>query len=348
MTQPLAPTPEATPTPRRSWLRRWGWGSLRAILLSLMTAWATLVLYYSNLPWPSARLLMAIAFAAFAAWALLVARRPRVTRVYLGLFLAIAVWFALIPAKQYRDWRPEVAVLSRAIIDGDRLRIENVRNFDFRSRHDFTVAYEDREYSLSRVSSMDLFISYWKVGPVAHTFVSFNFDDGSPPLCISIETRPEVGEGFAPIQSMFKQFELIYLVGDENDLVGSRASHRNEQVYCYRIRAHPERVRQLLELYLERINDLADRPEWYHLLSNSCTINIFRYANAAGREGRLDLRHLLNGWVDQYLFATGRIDTSMSFEELRRRSNITDVAQEAADSPDFSRKIREGLPIPRG
>jgi hypothetical protein len=31
------------------------------------------------------------------------------------------------------------------------------------------------------------------------------------------------------------------------------------------------------------------------LLSNSCTINIVRYTNAAGRVGRFDIRHLFNG-----------------------------------------------------
>ena len=198
------------------------------------------------------------------------------------------------------------------------------------------MRYEEREVSISHLIALDFFLSFWREGPVGHTFLSFIFDN-APPLSISIETRPEVGEGFAPITSLLKQFELIYLVG-------SRASHCSEEGFLYRIKTSPERVRQLFRIYLQRINELADQPEFYHLLSNSCTINIVRYANAIGRVGRLELRHFLNGFIDAYLYATGKIDTTLPFEELRRRSRITAAAQAANGSADFSARIRESLP----
>jgi hypothetical protein len=205
------------------------------------------------------------------------------------------------------------------------------------------VRYEEREISLSHLTGIDFYVSYWSEGLVAHTFLSFIFDN-APPLSISIETRPEVGEGFAPIASLFKQFELIYVVGDERDLVGVRANHRSETVYLYRLNASPDDARRLLLVYLARINELADRPEFYHLLSNSCTINIIRYANAAGRVGRLDIRHVLNGLIDSYLYASGRIDTSLPLDELRRRSLINEAAHAADGAPDFSERIRASLP----
>ena len=231
-----------------------------------------------------------------------------------------------------------------AIIDGDNVRITGYRDFVYTSRHDFTVRYEERNVSLSHIVGVDFYLSFWALGPVGHTFVSFILDDGSPPVCISIETRPEVGEGFEPIASMFKQFELIYVVGSEQDLVGSRANHRNEDVFLYRIQTSPESARALFEVYIERINELADRPEWYHLLSNSCTINIVRYANAVGRAGGFELRHLLNGFIDGYLYDSGRLVTTYPLEELRRRSHINDAARAAQDAPDFPDRIRESLP----
>ena len=97
-------------------------------------------------------------------------------------------------------------------------------------------------------------------------------------------------------------------------------------------------------VYLARINELADRPEFYHLLSNSCTINIVRYADAAGRSGKFDVRHLLNGLMDSYLYHSGRVDTSLPFDELRRRSLINKAAREADGAPDFSQRIRASLP----
>ena len=207
----------------------------------------------------------------------------------------------------------------------------------------FTVRYEEREVQLSHLTGLDFFVSYWSEGLVGHTFLSFIFDN-APPLSISIETRPEVGDGFNPVASLFKQFELIYVVGDERDLVRVRTNYRKETVYLYRLNSPPDDVRRLLMVYIKRINELADQPEFYHLLSNSCTINIIRYMNAAGRAGRFDIRHLLNGMIDSYLYHSGRVYTTLPFDELRRRSRINEAALAADDAPDFSARIRASLP----
>ena len=309
----------------------------------LLIAWATLAIYYSNLPWAEVRLGLAIVFAAFAIWAVWLSRRRRITAAFVVLYLCVVAWWISIPPLHDRNWRQEVAVMPRAVIDGDRVRLTGVRNFEYRSRNDFTVRYEEREVQLSHLTALDFYVSYFMEGPVGHTFVSFIFDN-APPLSISIETRPEVGEGFAPVASMFKQFELIYVVGDERDLVGVRANHRQEPVYLYRLNTSADDARRLLLVYLERINELADRPEFYHLLTNSCTINIVRYANAAGREGRIDIRHILNGLADSYLYRSGRIDTTLPFDELRRRSLINEAVRAADGAADFSQRIRASLP----
>jgi hypothetical protein len=326
------------------WLIAGIWFLFRVLLI----AWATLAIYYSNLPWAWLRLGLAVAFAAFAIWALWLSRQRRMSVAFIVLYLGVVAWWIAIPPSHDREWRPEVAVMPRAVIDGDRVRITGVRNFDYRTRNDFTVRYEEREVLLSHLTGVDFYVSYWSEGLVGHTFLSFIFDN-APPLSISIETRPEVGEGFNPIASLFKQFELIYVVGDERDIVGVRTNHRLETVYLYRLNASPDKVRELLLVYLERINELADRPEFYHLLSNSCTINIIRYLNAAGRKGRFDIRHLFNGLIDSYLYHSGRVDTTLPFDELRRRSLINEAAQAAADAPDFSQRIRASVPtIPHG
>ena len=308
----------------------------------LLVAWATLAIYYSNLPWAGLRIVLAGAFAAFAFWALWLSRQRRMSALFIVLFLCVVAWWISISPSHDREWRPEVAVMPRAFIDGDRVRITGVRNFDYRSRDDFDVHYEERIVQLSHLTGLDFFVSYWSEGFVAHTFVSFIFDN-APPLSISIETRPEVGEGFDPVASLFKQFELIYVVGDERDLVRVRTSYRGESVYLYRLNSSPDNVRRLLMIYLARINELADKPEWYHLLTNSCTINIVRYANAAGRAGRFNIRHLLNGLIDSYLYHSGRVDTTLPFDELRR-SLINAAAQAADDAADFSDRIRASLP----
>jgi len=324
------------------WLARSTWVLCEALLI----AWCILAIYYSNLPWPNLRIVLAIGFAGIATWAIWLSRRRRALTIFVLLLTGVVAWWISILPSHNREWRPDVAVMPRATIDGDLVRITGVRDFDYRSRNDFTVHYEEREVQLSHLTGLDFFVSYWSEGPVGHTFVSFIFDN-APPLSISIETRPEVGEGFDPLASLFKQFELIYVVGNERDLVRVRTNFRKETVYLYHLNTSVESVRRLLLIYLDRINDLADRPEFYHLLTNSCTINIIRYANAAGRNGTFNFRHLLNGFIDSYLYHSGRVNTALPFEELRRRSLINGAAEAANDAPDFSDRIRASLPAAR-
>lgn len=321
------------------WLRK----PIGLLIRIMLVSWAVLAIYYSNLPWSWLRTIAAGAFAGFAIWALWRSRQPRMSVLFLVMFFGVVAWWISIPPSHDRDWRPEVAVMPRAVIDGDRVRLTGVRNFDYRSRSDFTVRYEEREVSLSHLMALDFYVSYFTEGPVGHTFVSFVFDN-APPLAVSIETRPEVGEGFAPVASLFKQFELIYVVGEERDVVGVRTNHRHEPVYLYRLNTSADDARRLLMVYLTRINELADRPEFYHLLTNSCTINIVRYANAAGRRGRFDIRHLFNGLIDSYLYHSGRIEATLPFDELRRGSLINEAAQAADGAADFSQRIRLSLP----
>jgi hypothetical protein len=325
---------------------RWLLSGIRTLCLILLLGWGTLAIYY-NLPWEGMHLAAALIFLIFGIWTLWYSRTPRTITAFAALFLVVLVLFSSIKPSHDRPWRPEVAVMPRAIVDGDRVRITGVRNFDYRSRDDFTVRYEEREVSVSHLTSLDFYLSYWTLGPIAHTFVSFGFDN-APPISISIEARSEIGEVFSPIPSLFKQLELIYVVGNERDLVRVRTNYRKEDVFLYRIRISPEFARRLFLIYLERINELADRPEFYHLFSNNCTINIVRYANLAGRVGRFDIRHLLPGLADRYLYSVGALDTTLPFAELRRRSHINEAAQAAGNAEDFSERIRKLLPtIPR-
>lgn len=329
-----------------SWyLRPMGWlvTFIRVVVQFGIIAWSGLALYYSNLPWLPLRIILAISFVLFGIWALWYVRKWTTILIFFILFAGLLVWWSTIMPSHNRAWRPEVAVMPRAIVNGDTVRFTGFRNFDYRSRNDFTVRYEEREVSLSHLVGVDFYISYWMKGPIGHTFVSFIFDN-TLPVTVSIETRPQVGQGFQPIASMFKQFELIYVVGDERDLVRVRTDYRGEKVYLYHLNISPEKARALFMVYVKRINELADKPEFYNLLSNSCTINIIRYANKAGREGRINFRHFLNGLIDGYLYANGWLDTDLPFEELRRQSFINAAAEAAGNSPYFSHLIRVSLP----
>jgi len=256
---------------------------------------------------------------------------------------AVVAWWLAIPPSNDRDWSPDVSRLPRAAIAGNRVTIENVRNFDYRTETDYTERWETRTYDLDHLRGVDLFLSFWGPTLIAHTIASWEFDDG-PPLAISIETRKEKGESYSAVRGFFRQYEVYYVVADERDLIRLRTNYRGERTYLYRMRMPPEQARAILLDYLREVNYLAEQPRWYNALTHNCTTTIRHHAQqvAAGRPW--DWRILANGRLDELGYERGQIDTSLPFPELKVRSDITARAKAAGAALDFSIRIREGLP----
>jgi Domain of unknown function (DUF4105) len=267
--------------------------------------------------------------------------------VALAPIIAVAFWWMSIAPSNTRDWTPDVARVAQTTFDGSHVTIENVRNFKYRSETNYDARWETRSYDLNKVRDVDMFLSYWGPTLIAHTIASWEFDDGRH-LAISIETRKETGESYSALRGFFRQYELAYVVGDERDLISVRTDYRGEQVYLYRLRVPSAQARALLVDYLEEANRLGKNPRWYNALTSNCTTMIRRHAQDIGAGGRFDLRILVNGRVDEMAYERGQIDTSLPFAVLRMRSNITQKAIAADDSPDFSARIRENLPGSHG
>jgi hypothetical protein len=225
---------------------------------------------------------------------------------------------------------------------GDTLVLRNVRDFAYRSETDFTPRWEERRYDLSKLQGFDLFLVHWGSPYIAHTLASWDFGDDH--LAVSIETRKEVGETYSAVLGFFRQFEIYYVAADERDVVGVRASHRGEDVRLYRLATPVPAARATLLDYVEEMNRLAERPEWYNALTHNCTTTIRMHAEHVGDTPAWDPRFLANGTLDEMGYERGSINTSMPFEELRRLSNVTERAKEADGAPDFSARIRAGLP----
>ena len=60
----------------------------------------------------------------------------------------------------------------------------------------------------------------------------------------------------------------------------------------------------------------------------------------------IDYRLLLNGYFDEVMYEARVVDTSMPLEELRRKTLVNAKVDGGPIGPDFSAKIREGLPRP--
>lgn len=247
----------------------------------------------------------------------------------------------LIRPSNDRDWIVEQAVLAVAQFAGDQVTIRNVRNFTHTAGAPI-VAYEDRTYDLNALETVwyvvSPFSSDWR-GP-AHTFLSFGFAD-SRFLAISVEARKERGEEYTMWRGATRRFELMYVIGDERDLIRLRTSVWGDDVYLYPIRAPRAQVRQLFVQTLERANALAERPEFYHTLTNNCTTNIIDHVNrVATRPVPYGWRTLLPGYTDEVAAALGLLDTDQPIEQARQRFHINERARRFADDPLFSLRIR--------
>jgi Domain of unknown function (DUF4105) len=305
-------------------------------------AWAFGALHYD---FPIAKPVIPWVFVTAIIAAVILLRRPvrKLAAVFLAFALVLTWWVTLKPSND-GNWQPDVAQLAWADINGDEITFHNVRNCDYRTDTDYTPHWETRTVRLSQITGIDLAIDYWGSPWIAHPIASFQFAD-VPPLCFSIETRKKLGQTYSTIGGLYRQFELIYIVADERDVIRVRTNYRKEDIYLYRTMVSPAQARERFLEYIHSLNALRNKPRWYNAINTNCTTSI-RTQHPANERVPWDWRILLNGKGDELLYERHVIVTNgLPFAELKTRSLIDTRARAAHDSPDFSKLIREGLPF---
>lgn len=267
------------------------------------------------------------------------------------LFVGLLSWWNGLQPSHQRDWIPELAHLPSIAREGDVLTVSNLRDFRWRTEEDYDQRWETRRYDLSKVTGADVFLSYWSGEAIAHLLVSFTFSN-SVPLTFSIEIRREKGEEWSALAGFFRSYEMAYVAADERDIVGLRTNARHEDTRLFRLSASPEQARDMLLAYVKDVNDLAARPRWYNTLTTNCTTVVYHLVGTVAPEWKFSLpfdpRVLLSGYLPGYLQRIGAIRQDIPLDELVRRARIGDKARALSlDDPDFSAKIREGVPSGR-
>jgi hypothetical protein len=322
---------------------------LVGIIVTGMTAWAGGAIYYSPLPGRSWRFMLAalLVIGAALSFLLLPHRRRTLLAFFVGFTVLLTLYFQ-IPASNDRDWQPEVAVTPYATFNGDLVTIHGVRNFDYRTESDFDPRWETRTYDLKKLDSADVIAVYWAGKAIAHVMLSFGFE-GQDYLAVSIETRKEKGESYSTLAGFFRQYELYYVVADERDVVRVRTNYREpqEDVYIYRVKGMVQNIRLVFLDYVKSMNELRDRPQYYNTLTTNCTTSILFHTRMNPESPPMSWKVLLSGYVPDYLYELGRLDNTRTFAELERLSLVNARAHAADKDPAFSRRIREGLPVPR-
>jgi len=333
-------------------LRRVAW----AVAWSLHGLWTALALFYNVPlpPWAATVLMLAVAFlhaSAFRERLFVRGRRGtpwRETRrslAALAVTAAVAIWyFGFIKPNPNEDWITKHARMSHVEVVGDKVYVKDVRNYTWRTPTDFTPGYEDRVYDVSALSSMYFVLSpIFDLEPVAHVWVCFGFADGQH-VAVSVEARGVNGRPFGLFPSMFRQFQLIYVIGDERDVVGLRGVARKAAVRFYPARTTPDRMRALFVDMMERAHSLEEHPEFYHLLANNCLNNVTHHIRSlGGRDLPSELWLVLTGFSDRYAYDYGFLDTDLPFEKAREAYRIDGWMQNTPLDETFSKRLREVL-----
>ena len=268
--------------------------------------------------------------------------------IYSLAFICSLVWYFNIEARQDREWAPEVSKELTYEQHGNLVTLHHVRNFNWRSENDYDEKWETRTVDLNKISGVNVITSYWMGPQIAHTLVSFDFEN-SPPLTFSIEIRKEKGESFSALGGFFRKFELSLIAADEKDIIFTRSNIRHEQVYFFPVHMPKAEMRALFEEYLLTSKELKQTPKWYNTLTSNCTTIVFDMAQAISHhQYPSDYRLLLSGYLPNYLYDLNAFSHQWTMAEWYQNAHINPKTeqQKHLTSEQFSALIRQGLTLP--
>ena len=257
------------------------------------------------------------------------------------ILIAVAAILSASPSLD-RPWSTEQAILPTAEVKDNVATIHNIRNFSYTSATEFTPAYYDKAFDLNKIKRVwYAMVPFPGVPGSAHTFLSFEFE-GDQFLAVSVEARREQDESYNSIKGLFNNYELIYVLADERDVIKLRTNYHKNSVYLYPTQASPEDARNLFIEILKRVNQLANQPEFYNTITNSCTTNIVNHINTLtpNRVPLFNLRILFPANSDKLAYKLNLLDTNLSIQDAREKYFINHRALKYAEDSNFSLKIR--------
>jgi Domain of unknown function (DUF4105) len=263
--------------------------------------------------------------------------------LFAAAFTAVLSWWLGIAPSDDRIWADDVARKASAVIDGSSITLQNVRNFDWRTRTEYVQRWEVRRYDLDRLISVDMILSHWTGPAIAHMLISFGFAGGDH-VVFSVEIRRQKSQSFSEIGGFFKEFELIVIAADERDVIRVRTDARGEEAYLYRLQLPLAAMRSLFLGYIDEINSLARSPRFYNTITVNCTMLVYQMMKRIVGRLPFSYRLLFTGYLPAYVYRAGGLDRRYSLGELRERGRISERARRAGRGEDFSTCIRQGIP----
>ena len=329
-----------------------GWGTIRKLLLwgacfavlFLVGLWSVGAVHFAY-HWPAAATAI-YAGGLLAGWIVCLRRRQWLYVLGAAELVVAVVFFSMTPQRMFAgtDWQAPWSREPTVEFVGSRVLLHNVRNFRYRSEDDYDIRYTDFEFDPSTVQTVDLAVSHWDgIRAIAHTMLSFGFADGRY-LVVSMETRlPEgAAQGFLP--GFYRQYELIMVLGTEDDLFKLRTDFRREDLYLYRTNATPAQARELLDYVILRAESLSEHPEFYNSVTRNCTTSLAPLLRVIDPTFSGDIRLLFNGYSDELLFELGylRHREDETFADLKKRRSA-DFCLSQPSNLSYSDRLRIDL-----
>lgn len=299
--------------------------------------WITFVLLSVGALWYAGAFFRAFDLPVYAAWTaviiLLVLLAAslffwRLMPLAALLELIVFVWFySITPQERFRGtvWqRPWQRTFQVRRLDNGGFELYNVRDFHYRSEHDYEGRYRTLRVVREQISSIDAVFSHWDnmVG-IAHSLMGLNFTDGTT-IVISLETRLPKGAEQNAVDGFYHRYELAMLAGTPEDFYGLRTDHRGETLYVFRLDADHVTLRDMTLSIFERAAELQREPEFYNSLFRNCTTGLLPMLPGAGSLVKGDLRLMFNGMAPSLLFEKKLLvcREGESYGSLRARSLV--------------------------
>jgi hypothetical protein len=275
------------------------------LVAAVIVAWMAGALYFDVAQRKKAGWLMIAGWLVFAGATWYFSPHPLIAFLILvAVFAGFWRWWRSLEPSHNRHWHSNFAQLPQIEIVGDQITAQFVRNTEYRSGDDFDARFETRTYWLSRLRGLDVLIRYWDSNLKSHPIYVFDFgEDGR--LCISMEARLREGQTFGFWRSLYRQFELMYVVSDERDaILRCTQATANNDLHLYRIHGTRSEMRQFFLEYVSQINCLIDQPRWYHGLTSNCSTGMMSQNRG---QFRWDMRMLIGftnegDWISRFGF----------------------------------------------
>ena len=260
------------------------------------------------------------------------------------ILLGLIGWLSTIQASNDREWHVEVAKLPIITINNEKIIVNNLRNATWH-QSELNINWENRNYDLSNLSSLDLVVEPFNDSTLmAHTMLVFGFGEQGN-LVVSVEARKEAYEEYSLVAGALRQFELIYIFGDEKDLLSLRALQRGSALHMYPIKADTEFIVSLFRDLANSANALHTQPTFYRTLRDNCTTTLVQHLDRHyNQEIGIRFETIFPAKAGTLLHKLERMDTDMSYDEAHKASRIEHLVEKYRNEEEgFSIKLHADL-----